>query len=97
LVEETGERVAAALVSAIADGDWPTATTTDRATAEVLSRLVADLLLMAGRVLVLENRRLLLGPEPAAARQLPTATVLTLSALEQCVHGLVGRMLDQPG
>ena len=94
LVEETGQRVAAALVSAIAEGDR---TTTDDATAEVLSQLVADLFLMAGRVLVLENRRLLLGPEPAAAHQLQRTTVLTLSALEQCVRGLAGRMLDPPG
>ena len=97
LVEETGERVAAVLASAIADGHWPTAATPDTATAQVLSRLVADLFLMAGRVLVLENRRLLLGTEPAAARQVSTATAQTLSALEQCVRGLAGRMLAPPG
>jgi AcrR family transcriptional regulator len=99
LVEQTGERVTAALTTAIAHGEWTAAPATDPATARVLSRLVADLFLVAGRALVLENRRLVLTSEPggrhlSAARE---AMASTLTELEQCARGLAGRLLDPAG
>ena len=96
LVEQAGERVAAVLSEAIGAGDWPAAPVSDPATAHVLSRLVADLFLVAGRVMVLENRRLVLDPEPAGARRpsVQEATVTTLAELEHCVSGLASRLLD---
>jgi AcrR family transcriptional regulator len=98
LVERAGELVADLLSVAISAGDWPAAATSDRATAHVVSRLVADLFLVAGRVLVLENRRLLLHPEPDVAQRLSVqATVTaTLGELEHCVAGLARRLLERP-
>jgi len=96
LVEQAAGRVAALLSEAIAAGDWPAAPAPDPATAHVLSRLVADLFLAAGRVLVLENRRLVLDPDPDGARHLSVqaATATTLAELEHCVAGLAARLLD---
>jgi len=96
LVEQAGERVAAVLNEAVSAGDWPAAPVPDPSTAHVLSRLVADLFLVAGRVLVLENRRLVLDPEPDGARHLSVqaATGTTLAELEHCVAGLAARLLD---
>ncbi|WP_171058059.1 TetR family transcriptional regulator [Modestobacter altitudinis] len=99
LVEQTGERVTAALTTAIAHGEWSAAPATDPATARVLSRLVADLFLVAGRALVLENRRLVLtsepdGRRPSAARE---ATADTLTEVERCARALAGRLLDPAG
>ena len=99
LVEQAGERVTVALTTAIARGEWSAAPATDPATARVLSRLVADLFLVAGRALVLENRRLVLRAEPdgahlSAARE---ATAGTLDGLERCALELAGRLLDPAG
>ena len=96
LVEQAGERVAAVLTEAIVAGDWPAAPVSDPATAHVLSRLVADLFLVAGRVLVLENRRLVLEPGPEGERRpsVQEATATTLAELEHCVRGLAHRLLD---
>jgi AcrR family transcriptional regulator len=98
LVEQAGQRVVAVLSVAIANGDWAAAPASDLATAHVLSRLVADLFLVAGRVLVLENRRLLRAPEPDASRQLSVqaTTTATLNELEQCMRSLAGRLLQPP-
>jgi AcrR family transcriptional regulator len=95
LVEQAGQRVAAVLSVAIANGEWAAAPASDLATAHVLSRLVADLFLVAGRVLALENRRLLLAPEPDESQRLSmhATTMATLDALEQCVGGLAGQLL----
>src|SRR4051794_18262034 len=97
LVEQAGGLVAAALAPAIAGGDWPAAPGADPATAHVLSRLIGDLFLMAGRVLVLENRRLVLAADaPAPLRpSMRTTTAETLAALEDCVCTLAGRLLDR--
>jgi AcrR family transcriptional regulator len=97
LVEQAGGLVADALSEAITAGDWPAAPAADLATAHVLSQLVADLFLVAGRVLVLENRRLLLAPEPDETRRLSVhaTTVTTLSELEHCLGGLATRLVDQ--
>jgi AcrR family transcriptional regulator len=96
LVELAGIRVAEELADAIAAGDWDAAPAADPATAHVLSRLVADLFLVAGRVLVLENRRLLLSPDLDELDRVSMArtTTETLAALEQCVRSLAGRLLD---
>jgi len=96
LVEQAGERVTAVLSEAVAAGDWPAAPVPDPSTTPVLSRLVAALFLVAGRVLVLENRRLVLHPEPGRSRHLSVqaATVTTLAELEHCVAGLAARLLD---
>jgi AcrR family transcriptional regulator len=99
LVDQAGERVAAVLGVAIANGDWSAAPASDLARAHVLSRLVADLFLIAGRVLVLENRRLLLAPEPDGPRRLPAqeTTAATLTELELCVRGLARQLPEPPG
>ncbi len=94
LVEQTGERVTEVLAAAIADGEWSAAPVADPATARVLSRLVADLFLVAGRALVLENRRLVLagldGHRPSATR----ATIATtLNEVERCARGLAQQLL----
>ena len=99
LVEQAGERVTVALTAAIADGGWSAAPAADPATARVLSRVVADLFLVAGRALVLENRRLVLraeadGGQLSAARE---ATAGTLDELERCARELAGRLLDPAG
>ena len=98
LVELAGVRVADVLGAAIAGGEWDAAPVADAATAHVLSRLVADLFMVAGRVLVLENRRLVLNPELDQAHRLSVATTtpVTLAAIEQCVRTLAGQLLDQP-
>ena len=79
LVEEAGGRVAAALASALAATEQP-----DSASVDLLSRLAADLFLVAGRVLVLANRRRVLGTEHGAAARGPehASTAATLSMLE---------------
>ena len=98
LVEQAGALVAGPLGQAISAGDWPAAPAADPATAHVLSRLVADLFLVAGRVLVVENRRLLLHPEPDESRRLSVTamTMATLAELEHCVAGLARQLLDRP-
>jgi AcrR family transcriptional regulator len=99
LVELAGLRVAEVLAEAIAAGDWDAAPDADPATAHVLSRLVADLFLVAGRVLVLENRRLLLSPDLDEAHRVSIhrTTTETLAALEHCVRTLAARLLDRDG
>jgi AcrR family transcriptional regulator len=95
LVEEAGERVAAVLSEAIAAGDWSAAPAADQGTARVLSRLIADVFLAAGRVLVLEHRRLLLhgAPgEPRSSSVLATATT-TFDELECSVRAVAGKLL----
>jgi AcrR family transcriptional regulator len=96
LVQHTGERVAEVLNVAISAGHWSAAPAADPATAHVLSRLIADLFLIAGRVLVLENRRLLLSPEPDESRRLSVQamTAATLGELERCVTSLARQLLD---
>ena len=95
LVQEAGVRAAAALCEAIVRGDWSAAPTADWALATVLGRLVADTFLAAGRVLVLENRRRVLEPEPGETGDLPmvTTTRATLAALEQAMRELAGTLL----
>jgi AcrR family transcriptional regulator len=95
LVQEAGVRVAAVLCEAIVRGDWSAVPAADRALATVLSRLVADTFLAAGRVLVLENRRRVLEPEPGETGDLPmvTTTRATLAALEQAMRELAGTLL----
>jgi AcrR family transcriptional regulator len=94
LVEEAGELTAATLAVAIADGDWPAAPHVDAATARLLSRLIADLFLMAGRVLVLENRRLLLAAAPDETRRLSVqaTAAATLTELECAMRQLSTRL-----
>jgi AcrR family transcriptional regulator len=95
LLEQAANRVAEQLSVAISAGDWPAAPAADRATAHVLSRLVADLFLVAARVLVLENRRRLLEANPDGSRRLSlqTTTAATLGAIEHCVAGLARQLL----
>jgi AcrR family transcriptional regulator len=95
LLEQVGHRVAAELTAAIGAGDWPAAPATDRATARLLSRLIADLLLAAGRVLVLENRRVLMEPgaEELPPRPVTAVTATTLAAIEHSVADLARQLL----
>ncbi|NIH66390.1 TetR/AcrR family transcriptional regulator [Modestobacter marinus] len=90
LVEEAGSRVAAALATALSSSEQP-----DGASVELLSRLAGDLFLVAGRVLVLANRRRVLGTEHGAAARGPehASTAATLSMLEDGVRRLA-RQLD---
>jgi AcrR family transcriptional regulator len=98
LLEQAGRRVAAELTVAIRAGDWPAARGTDPATAHQLSRLIADLFLAAGRVLVLENRRLLMepGPDGLPPRSVTTTTAATLAAIERGVADLARQLLAAP-
>jgi AcrR family transcriptional regulator len=98
LLEEAGDLVATALYAAFTDGDWPPLPAADVTTAHVLSRLTANLVMVAGRVLVLENRRLILAADPDESRRLSiqAATSVTLTELENSVRELAGRLLDQP-
>src|SRR3954469_24611827 len=52
LVELAGLRTAEGVAGAIATGSWDAAPTADPGTARVLSRLIADLFMVAGRALV---------------------------------------------
>jgi AcrR family transcriptional regulator len=96
LVEQAGERLAGVLSAPIANGEWAAATTADPAIAHVLSRLVADLFLAGGRVLVLENRQLLLAPEPDEPRRRAVLAMATptLTEVEHTVAALARRLLD---
>ena len=98
LVELAGLRAADELARVIATGGWDAAPATDPATARVLSRLIADLFLVAGRSLVLENRRLVLHPELDGADHLSVAATApaTLAAIEDSVRRLAGRLLARP-
>jgi AcrR family transcriptional regulator len=97
LVQEAGVRVAAVLSGAIAAGEWPAAPTTDEPTARVLSRLITDVFLAAGRVLVLEHRRLLLdaAPDEPRALSVPAIARTTFDELEAFVQELAGRLLTR--
>ena len=99
LVELTSTRVGDELGAAIAAGEWPAAPDADPVTARVLGRLIADLLISAGRVLVLENRTLVLGPERDGPQHRSTAATATatMAAIEQCARALAAQLLDQPG
>jgi AcrR family transcriptional regulator len=95
LVQEAGSRVAGVLSQAISAGDWSAAPAADPGTARVLSRLIADVFLAAGRVMVLEHRRLLLDGapgEPRSSSVLATART-TFDELERCVHAVAGELL----
>jgi hypothetical protein len=54
--------------------------------------------MVAGRTLVLENRRLVLHPELDPRHQVSVAatTPVTLAAIEQCVRTLAAQLLDAP-
>jgi AcrR family transcriptional regulator len=95
LVQEAGVRVAAVLCEAIVRGDWSAAPSADWALATVLSRLVADTFLAAGRVLALENRRRVLESEPEESGVLPMAatTRATMASLERAMRELAGALL----
>ncbi|WP_138734115.1 TetR family transcriptional regulator [Modestobacter excelsi] len=99
LVEQTGERVTVALTAAIANGEWSAAPAMDPTAARVLSRLVADLFLVAGRALVLENRRLVLAADPDGHRPSVArgTTAGTLTEVERCARALAGRLFDPAG
>ena len=98
LVEQAGERVAAVLTVAISNGDWAAAPAADPGTARLVSRLVADLFMAAGRVLTLENRRLLRAAEPDESRRLSVRAMATatLTGLEQCMRGLAEQLVGSP-
>ena len=97
MVELTGARVAEALGAAIAAGEWAVAPVVDPGTARVLGRLIADLLIIAGRVLVLENRASALAAQPHGSGVRSTTATTTLAAIEQCARTLAGQLLDRPG
>jgi AcrR family transcriptional regulator len=96
LIEQAGERLAVVLSAPITNGEWAAATTSDPAVAHVLSRLVADLFLAGGRVLVLENRRLLLAPEPDESRRRAVQAMATptLTEVEHTVAALAHRLVN---
>jgi AcrR family transcriptional regulator len=96
LVELAGLRVAEELATALAAGGWDAAPVADPTTARVLSRLIADLFMVAGRALVLENRRLVLAPDAdrTTAVSVTETTPLTLAALEECVRRLAAQLLS---
>jgi AcrR family transcriptional regulator len=98
LVQLAAEAVAVELSVAISAGHWPEARVADRATAQTLGWLVADLFLAAGRALVLENRRRLAEPDLDASRRpsVRETTAATLGALEHCVAGLARQLLGTP-
>src|SRR3954471_1307069 len=98
LVELAGLRAAQALAEAIATGGWDAAPTADPGTARVLSRLIADLFMVAGRALVLETRRLVLDPgqDPPRHHSVASTTPITMAAIEQGVRGLAARVLTEP-
>jgi AcrR family transcriptional regulator len=98
LVEQAGELVTAALDDAVTAGDWPAARGADPTTAHVLSRLVADLFLVSCRVLVLENRRLVLATGSNHSRRLSVQamTAVSLPHIEQCITGLARQLVEPP-
>jgi len=98
LVELAGLRAAEELAGAIATGSWDAAPTADPGTARVLSRLIADLFMVAGRALVLENRRLVLDPGQDRPRDhsVASTTPITLASIERCVRGLAAQLLTEP-
>ena len=95
LVEQAGERVTEALVAVITrhpdDAGTPAP---EPATVRVLGRLAADLFLVAGRVLVLEHRRTVLGRVPAATdrRTVHETTSATMAAVEDGVRRLADEL-----
>ena len=88
LVEQAGELVARALTTAITPpGEAPSPSV------EVLSRLAADLFLVAGRVLVLDHRRRVLADVPEDQRRpVHSTTAATLGMLEDGVRDLARRL-----
>jgi AcrR family transcriptional regulator len=88
LVEQAGELVARALATAIT----PPAEAPSPAV-ELLSRLAADLFMVAGRVLVLDHRRRVLADGPTAlCRPAHGPTTATLTVLEDGVRDLARRL-----
>ena len=89
LVEQAGDLVARELTAAIT-ADTPGAPTPE---VEVLSRLAADLFLVAGRVLVLDHRRYVLAAGPEELRRpVHSTTTAALGMLEDGVRTLASRL-----
>ena len=88
LVEQAGDLVARELTAAIT-ADSPGA---PMAAVEVLSRLAADLFVIAGRVLVLDHRRHVLAAGPELRRPVHSTTTVTLGMLEHGVRDLAARL-----
>ncbi|MGY1845253.1 TetR/AcrR family transcriptional regulator [Modestobacter sp. SYSU DS0875] len=91
LVEQAWQRVAVELLPA--DG-----TPADPVTTQFLSELTGALFMVAGRVLVLEHRRLVLAEPADEAQQAEVRghTEATLGALEECLRTLTGRLTGRP-
>lgn len=89
LVEQAGSRVAIELARAISSMEQP-----DGAPVDLLSRLAAGLFFVAGRVLVLENRRQVLsaGSGAGTGRRGDGATAATLAMLEDAVRRLAAQL-----
>ncbi|TWH75313.1 TetR/AcrR family transcriptional regulator [Modestobacter roseus] len=92
LVEQAWQLVAGELLAATtADG-----TPLSPVTTQFLSELTGALFMVAGRVLVLEHRRLVLAEPADEAEQAEVRrhTEATLGALEECLRTLAGRLAD---
>ena len=101
LVEIASSRLAGALLAAIPDGSYAAVSQqADPVKAELLSQLGASLFLVAGRVLVLGHRQVVLDPagDEASRRSVIEMTTAALAALEDCLRTLArqqfGRSAD---
>jgi len=100
LVDVAAQRLSAALIDAIpADNYAGVAQRADPVRAEVLGHLGAALFLVAGRVLVLEHRRVVLDPalDDAARTSVREVTTAALEMLEDALRSLARRQFGAPG
>ncbi|MGY1840936.1 MULTISPECIES: TetR/AcrR family transcriptional regulator [unclassified Modestobacter] len=90
LVEQAWQRVAGELLAASAADGAPV----DPVTRQFLSELTGALFMVAGRVLVLEHRRLVLAEPADEAQQARVRghTETTLDALQECLRALTERL-----
>ena len=99
LVEIASQHLATALLEAIpAESYAAESQQDDPVRAQLLSQLAASLFLVAGRVLVLEHRRVVLDPaaDDDARRSVRDVTTAALTMLEDSLRSLARRQLGAP-
>jgi AcrR family transcriptional regulator len=100
LVEIASSRLADALLAAIPEDSYAAvAQRADPVKAELLSRLGASLFLVAGRVLVLGHRQVVLDPaaDETSRRSVVEVTTAALATLEDSLRSLARQQFGRPG
>jgi len=100
LVETASSRLAEALLGAVPPESYAgESVRAEPVQARVLSQLAASLFLVAGRVLVLEHRQVVLDPamDDAARESVRAVAAAALVMLEDALRGLARRSFGAPG